>query len=227
MTGGSRGIGRAVAKVFAAAGDRVAIHHRDSPLEAQQALAALDGDGHVLVKGDVANPEAVASFVTAAADGLGGIDVLVNGAAVLRMHDPLTTSYLEWRQAWREAVEVDLLGTANVSWCVARHMVRRGQGGRIVTIGARSARGGVPEAPAYAAATAGLIAMGQSLAVALAPYRIAVSSVAPEPTGQHDTAGQVAPTPAEIASAVRYLASAQPVFVSGTVLDVAGKAPIR
>ena len=81
VTGASRGVGRAVAVAFAAAGDRVAVHHRDSAALVVETLGMLDGDGHVIVSGDLADPVAVQGFVTDAATGLGGLDVLVNNAA--------------------------------------------------------------------------------------------------------------------------------------------------
>jgi 3-oxoacyl-[acyl-carrier protein] reductase len=243
VTGSSRGIGREIAKIFAGGGDRVAIHHRDSPREAEEVRSALDGDGHAVVQGDIADPEAVAAFVSAAIDALDGIDVLVNNAAVYLFHDPLTVDYASWQRIWRRTVDVDLLGAANVSWCVARHMVERGRGGRIVNVASRGAYRGEPEAPGYAAAKAGLTTMGQSLAIALAPHRIAVSSVAPgfvetdmaaSILTEENRAGVEAQSPfgriaqpQEVAAAVRYLASAEAEFVSGTVLDLNGASYLR
>ena len=101
MTGASRGVGRAVAVAFAASGDQVAVHHRDSPALAAGTLAALAGDGHTVVQGDLADPAAVRSFVEAAAAALGGLDVLVNNAAVFApRHPPAEVSYEQWQQAW-------------------------------------------------------------------------------------------------------------------------------
>jgi len=62
VTGASRGVGRAVAVAFAAAGDRVAVHHRDSAALAVETVGLLDGDGHVVVRGDLADPDAVDTF---------------------------------------------------------------------------------------------------------------------------------------------------------------------
>src|SRR3569833_2784722 len=82
VTGSSRGLGRAIATRFAASGDRVAVHHRDSAAHAESLLAALPGGGHVVVQADMADPAAVRRMVDEAAAGLGGLDVLVNNAGV-------------------------------------------------------------------------------------------------------------------------------------------------
>src|SRR5687768_15904148 len=92
VTGGSRGIGRATVTAFARTGDRVAIHHRDSADLAEELRAGLPGDGHVVVSGDLADPDAVKAFVDAAADRLGGLDVVVNNAAVFP-RQPIDSSY--------------------------------------------------------------------------------------------------------------------------------------
>ena len=82
VTGASRGIGRAIAEAFAGAGDRVAVHHRDSAGLAAEVLAGLPGTGHAVVQADLADPEAVRRMVDEACDLLGGLDVLVNNAGV-------------------------------------------------------------------------------------------------------------------------------------------------
>lgn len=239
VTGASRGIGRAVAERFAAQGDRVALHYVSREAAAREALGALRGSGHVLVRGDLATPEGAAAVVAAAVDGLGGVDVLVNNAAVNRPHPAATTPFEEWRDAWREIVDVNLLGAAHVSHCAARNMIDRAVSGRIVNIGSRGAYRGEPDHPAYGASKAALHALGQSLAVHLAPYGIAVASVAPgfvatervadrltEDVRNQSPFGRVA-EPAEIAAAVLHLASPEAVWSSGTVLDVNGASYLR
>ncbi|WP_238815301.1 SDR family NAD(P)-dependent oxidoreductase [Nocardia brasiliensis] len=234
VTGASRGIGRAVAVAFAAGGDRVAVHYSSRRDDAAETLEQLPGSGHVLVGGDVRSPEAVAGFVDAAIEGLGAIDVLVNNAAVNIAQPVLDTDYAEWQRAWRETLDVNLFGTANVSYLVARHMIDKGIAGRIVNIGSRGAFRGEPEYTAYGATKAGVHALGQSLAVELAPHGIAVASVAPGFVATERVAhrvtddvraqspfGRVA-EPAEIASAVRYLASPEATWTSGSVLNVNG-----
>jgi 3-oxoacyl-[acyl-carrier protein] reductase len=242
VTGASRGIGAAVAQQFAAAGDRVAVHYGAARDAAQEVAASLAGDGHVVVGADLADPEAVRAMVGDAAQGLGGLDVLVNNAGVFMAHPITQTSYEEWQRAWRDTLAVNLLGAANVTWCAVPHMIEAG-GGRIVNVSSRGAFRGEPDQPAYGASKAGLVAFGQSLARALGPHRIAVTTVAPGWTATDMTAetlagprgdalraesplGRVA-TPADVAGAVLYLASPQAEFASGSVLDVNGASFLR
>ncbi|MEU5434880.1 SDR family oxidoreductase [Streptomyces sp. NPDC020719] len=243
VTGASRGIGRAVAAAFAHAGDRVAVHCSTVGPDAEETLAALEGQGHVLIPADLADPDGVEELAARADAALGGVDVLVNNAAVMVAHPLAQTSYEQWQQAWRQTVDVNLLGPAHLSHRVASRMIEAGREGRIVNIGSRGAFRGEPDHPAYGATKAALHALGQSLAVSLAPYGIAVVSVAPGfvatervagrlegPEGEGIRAqspfGRVA-DPSEIAAAVLYLASPQAMWSSGTVLDVNGASYLR
>jgi 3-oxoacyl-[acyl-carrier protein] reductase len=244
ITGSSRGIGRAVAEAFAAAGDLVAIHHRASPVLAAEVAASLPGDGHVVVQADIADPGAVADMVDAAAAHLGGLDVLVNNAASYgRAGHPITEiSYETWQQVWQDTIGLNLIGAANVTWCAVRHMIAGG-GGRIVNVSSRGAFRGEPGHPAYGASKAGLNALGQSLAVALAPLGITVAAVAPgyvqtdmaapHLEGESGAAiraqspfGRVA-RPEEVAAAVLFLASPEAEWASGAILDLNGASYLR
>ena len=242
VTGASRGIGRAVAEAFAAAGDRVAVHHRASADLAAAVLARLPGTGHVVVQADLADAGAVRQMVDAAAAHLGGIDVLVNNAANFTAHPITEVSYEEWQAAWHDTIGVNLIGTANVTWCAVRHMLAGG-GGKIVNVSSRGAFRGEPGQPAYGASKAGLNALGQSLAVALAPHNITVAGVAPgfvetDMAAEHlqgargDAIRAQSPLhrvarPDEIAAAVLYLASPQAEWATGAILDLNGASYLR
>jgi NAD(P)-dependent dehydrogenase (short-subunit alcohol dehydrogenase family) len=241
ITGASRGIGRAIAAQFAAAGDRVAIHHRDSAGLAAELVASLAGTGHVVVQADLSDARAVQSMVDQAVAQLGGIDVLVNNAGVFTEHPITQVSYAEWQAQWQATIGVNLIGAANVTWCAVDHMKERG--GRIINVSSRGAFRGEPEAPAYGASKAGLNALGQSLAIALAPFGIAVATVAPgwiatDMTNEHlkpprgDQIRAQSPFgrvgyPDEIAAAVLYLASDQAQWASGAVIDLNGASYLR
>jgi 3-oxoacyl-[acyl-carrier protein] reductase len=240
VTGASRGIGRAIAEAFADAGDRVAVHYRESSGAAADVVAGLPGDGHAVVQADMADPEAVRHMVDAARDALGGLDVLVNNAGVFTPHPITETSYEQWQEGWRSTLGVNLVGAANASWCAVQHMTR---GGRIVNVSSRGAFRGEPGQPAYGASKAGLNALGQSLALALAPHGIAVATVAPgfvetDMAARHldgasgDAIRAQSPfhrvaTPGEIAAAVLYLASPEAEWASGAILDVNGASYLR
>ena len=239
VTGGSRGIGAAIARAFAGAGDRVAVHYGASREGAEGVAGSLPGDGHVVVGADLADAEAVRAMIERAAEALGGIDVLVNNAGVFIRHPIAETSYEEWQRAWADTLAVNLVGAANATWCAVRHMAR---GGRIVNVSSRGAFRGEPDQPAYGASKAALVAFSQSLARALGPQGIAVTAVAPGWTETDMAAermaargaeiraesplGRVA-TPAEVAAAVLYLASPEAEMASGTVLDVNGASFLR
>ena len=244
VTGGSRGIGAAIARAFAERGDRVAVHCGSAVAAAQAVRDSLPGQGHVVVKADLADPAAVEAMVDAAASRLGGLDVLVNNAGIYVDHPVLASSYAQWQAAWQATLGVNLVGAANATWCAVRHMTAAGgRGGRIVNVGSRGAYRGEPAHPAYGAAKAGLHAFGQSLAVALAPHGIAVASVAPGYVQTDMTAEELATpagdviraqspfnrvaSPEEVAAAVVYLASPAAAWSSGAVLDLNGASYLR
>ena len=245
VTGSSRGLGRAIASRFAASGDRVAVHHRDSAAHAESLVAALPGTGHVVVQADMADAAGVRRMVDEAADRLGGLDVLVNNAGVYgpvdRPHPVFGLDYEQWQRMWRETLDINLFGAVNATWAAAQHM--RDRGGRIVNVSSRGAFRGEPEQPAYGASKAAMNSMGQSLAVALAPYGIAVAAVAPgyietDMTTEHlksergDAIRAQSPyrrvaQPDEIAAAVHWLASPEAQWASGTIVDLNGASYLR
>jgi len=242
VTGGSRGIGAAIARAFARNGDRVAVHYAASPDAAAAVLASLCGGGHVLAEADLRDPGAIRRMVDGAAAALGGIDVLVNNAGVFYAHPIEAVDYDEWQRAWSETIGVNLIGAANVTWCALQHMPRHGSS-RIVNVGSRGAFRGEPKNPAYGASKAAIAAFGQSIAKSLGALGIAVTTIAPGyvdtdmaretldgPRGD-EVRGQSpfhrVPTADEVAGAVLFLASPAAEWASGSVLDFNGASYFR
>lgn len=242
VTGGSRGIGRAIAQMLAHAGVRVAIHyHRDNEA-AQETLAMMDGDGHRIFQANQADPRQVDELVVRVIDEMGRIDILVNNAGIFEEHPIADVSYEAWQAAWQRILDVNLLGPANLTYRVARHMIELG-GGRIVNVSSRGAFRGEPRAPAYGASKAGLNAMSQSLAQALAPHGIFVCVVAPGFVETDMAAGTLAgpegdtiraqsplnrvARPEEVARTVVFLASEGTEFLTGCIVDVNGASYLR
>jgi NAD(P)-dependent dehydrogenase (short-subunit alcohol dehydrogenase family) len=242
VTGASRGIGRAVAERFAALGGRVAVHHRANPELADDVVAGLEGDGHIALAADLADPAAIPRLVDAVIERFGRIDVLVNNAGVYVEHRILEVGYEQWREAWREVLATNLLGVANLIHQVVPHMVAAG-GGRIVNVSSRGAFRGEPDYPAYGASKAALNSLGQSLARALGPHHIYITTVAPGfvetdmaaplldgPEGDAIRAqsplGRAA-SPEEVAHVVTFLASAGAEYATGAIVDVNGASYLR
>jgi 3-oxoacyl-[acyl-carrier protein] reductase len=243
VTGSSRGIGAAIASRLAGLGARVAVHYRSDRAGAEATVGRLPGDGHVLVSADLADPDAVDEMVRRVVAALGRIDVLVNNAGIWAEHALVEVSYAEWRDAWRNTIATNLFGAADTTYCVARHMIETGRAGRIVNVSSRGAFRGEPLHPAYGASKAAMNSMGQSLAQHLAPYGIAVTTVAPGfvdtdmaapsldgPDGDairsQSPLGRVA-TPDEIAGIVAFLASEHAMIATGAIVDANGASYLR
>ena len=242
VTGGSRGIGRAVARELAAGGARVALHYHRAGDAAEETRDGLDGEGHHVLAADLAVPGEGRRLLTEAVGCLGGLDLLVNNAGVYYRHPPASASAGEWDEAWRRTLQVNLLSAAELCHGAVEPLKASG-GGRIVNITSRGAFRGEPEAPAYGASKAGLNALSQSLARALAPEGIYVYAVAPGwvetdmaapylegPEGdeirRQIPIGRLA-TPEEIARAVAFLASPGSESMTGCILDVNGASYLR
>jgi NAD(P)-dependent dehydrogenase (short-subunit alcohol dehydrogenase family) len=238
VTGASGGIGAAIARALALRGVRLALHYGADREGAEATHQALRGEGHVLVQADLSDAAAVERLWQEASAAF-RIDAVVNNAGIFPGHAPLATDYPEWAAAWQRTLAINLLGPAHLSYRAARAMVEQG-GGRIVNISSRGAFRGEPSAPAYAASKAGLNALSQSLAKALAPKGVYVFVVAPgwvstQRVAQHvqDKAvladqplGRVA-RPEEVAQVVTWCALDAPASMTGAVLDVNGASYLR
>jgi NAD(P)-dependent dehydrogenase (short-subunit alcohol dehydrogenase family) len=242
VTGASGGIGRAIATMFSEAGARVVVHYGRNREGAERTLAGLAGDGHILAQADVTDAEAVKRLVSDVIARTDRIDVLVNNAGVYVAHPIAEVSFEEWQRAWTRTIETNLIGAAHMSYCVAQHMMRQGSG-RIVNVSSRGAFRGEPAGPAYGASKAGMNAMGQSLAQALAPHGVFVHTVAPgfvetqrvaarlnSPEGEairtQSPLGRIA-TPEEVARTVLFLAAQGTEFTTGCIVDVNGASYLR
>lgn len=258
VTGASRGVGAATARAFAARGDRVVVHYRGAEDRAREVLGSLAGPGHAMLRADLSSPDETHALAEGAIEALGRVDVLVNNAALFLDpagggsrrgdHRIVDVDYEQWVRAWQSTLATNLLGPANLTWCVARHMIEvappeGAPAGRIVNVGSRGAYRGEPDVPAYGASKAGLHAFGQSMAVALAPHGIGVVSIAPGfiatdmaatvlegPGGDAVRAqspfGRVA-TPEEVANAIVALAEPAAEWASGAVVDFNGASYLR
>ena len=238
VTGASGGIGSAICQVMARRGARVILHYRSDRAAAESTQRALSGEGHTLVQADLGDP-AEDSRLWQELTARHRIDALVNNAGIFPDHPPLSTGYADWTAAWQQTLSTNLLGPAHLSWCAARAMVGQG-GGRIVNVSSRAAFRGESGAPAYAASKAGLNALSQSLAKALAPRGVYVFVVAPgwvstarvaravedEAVLADQPLGRVA-APEEVAQVVGYCALDAPASMTGAVLDVNGASYLR
>jgi 3-oxoacyl-[acyl-carrier protein] reductase len=242
VTGGSRGIGRAVAEEFAARGAALVVQFHADRRAAEATLAALGGGGQLALPADLADSTQARSLVERVVGELGRIDVLVNNAGIYEEHPVLSTGYEDWQRIWRRTLETNLLGPANLIHAVAPHMVAAG-GGRIVNVSSRGAFRGEPDHPAYGASKAGLNSLGQSMARALGPHGIYVTTVAPGfvdtdmaapflrgPAGDAIRAQSPlnrAATPQEVAKVVVFLATPGAESTTGAVVDVNGASYLR
>jgi NAD(P)-dependent dehydrogenase (short-subunit alcohol dehydrogenase family) len=242
VTGAGRGIGRAVAEAFAAAGAQVALHYRSSRAATEELAARLPGKGHHLFAAELTDPKACETLVDAVAKHYGKLDVLVNNAGIYEVHPLPGLSYADWQATWQRTLATNLTAPANLCFLAARVMAQQG-GGRIINISSRGAFRGEPEAVPYGASKAGLNQMSQSLAQALAPLNIFVGVVAPGfvatdmaaelldgPAGEairrQSPLNRVA-KPEEVAEAVLRLAADGMMYATGCILDLNGASYLR
>jgi NAD(P)-dependent dehydrogenase (short-subunit alcohol dehydrogenase family) len=242
VTGGSRGIGRATAVLFAEQGATVVVQYRSDDAAAAETIVALRSDKHLAIRVDLSDPTQACGLVDQVIAQFGRVDVLVNNAGIYEAHPVLTSSSEEWRNSWRRTIDTNLIGPANLIHAVVPHMIRTG-GGRIVNVSSRGAFRGEPDHAAYGASKAGLNSLGQSMARALAPHGIYVTTVAPGfvetdmaapylegPAGEAIRAQSPmnrAATPEEIARVIVFLASPGSESTTGAIVDVNGASYLR
>ncbi len=234
VTGGSRGIGRAIVTRLATQGADVAFTYRGNAAAAAEVTALVEGLGRkaLAVQGDARAPETAEAVVKAVLDAFGKVDILVNNAGVTR--DDLIMRMTE--EAWREVLETNLSGAFWMVKAVTRPMLKA-RGGRIVNITSVSGQAGQMGQANYSSAKAGLIGLTKASARELASRGITVNAVAPGfvlteltqdlPEALQAQITERTPlgrfgTTQEIADAVAFLASDEAGYITGQVLAVDG-----
>ena len=234
VTGGSRGIGRAISLALADRGARVAVNYVANAQAADEVVQQIEsGGGRALaIKGDVSNGEDARRLIDETVREFEGLDILVNNAGLTQDNLLLRMS----EESWDRVMEVDLRGAYLCTKAALRPMIRR-RWGRIVNIASVAGLVGNAGQANYAAAKAGLIGFTKSIAKEVASRQVTANAIAPGLVRTEMTSGlteaqeqavlQLVPLgraalPEDIAPAVVYLASEEASYVTGTVIAVDG-----
>jgi 3-oxoacyl-[acyl-carrier protein] reductase len=234
VTGGSRGIGRAIAIRLATQGADVAFSFRGNEAAAKETAAAIDALGRkaLAIQADVSQPESAEAVVKAALEAFGKVDILVNNAGITR-DDLLMRMSVD---DFRAVLETNLFGAFYATKAVTRPMLRA-KSGRIVNITSVSGQAGQMGQANYSSAKAGLIGLTKATARELASRGITCNAVAPGMVTTELTKDLAEPlvteivartplgrfgTPEEIGAAVAFLVSDEAAFITGQVLAVDG-----
>ncbi len=232
VTGGSRGIGAAIARGLAADGWAVAVGYHSGAEAADRVVDEITraGGRAVAVAGDVAAPDAPERVFEAAESALGGpVLALVNNAGITR--DNLTPSLTD--EEWEAVIDTNLTAAFRFTRRALKGMMRA-RTGRIVNIASVSGLRANPGQSNYAAAKAGLVQFTRTAAVEVARRGVTINAVAPGFIATDMTAELIGPellaaipakragTPEEVAACVRFLVSQQAGYVTGAVLTVDG-----
>lgn len=233
VTGGAQGIGRAIAERLLGSGAAVALWDQDAELLAETARQ-LEDQGEVSTAAvDVTDAEAVAGAFASTAERHGAVDIMVNNAGIA---GPTMPSWEYPLDEWRSVVDVDLNGVYYCCRAALPHMRERGYG-RIVNVASIAGKEGNPNAAAYSAAKAGVIALTKSLAKETADRDIAVNCVTPaaaktrifDQISQTHIDYMLSKIPRgrflaveEAAAMVAWMVSEENSFTTGAVFDLSG-----
>lgn len=173
ITGAARGIGRAIAEAYAREGARVAI--ADIDLTGARDTAAAIGAAAIAVEMDVTSQDGIDGAVAETAGAFGGIDILVNNAALFTAA-PLTEIA---RADYARVFDVNVAGALFTMQAVARRMIERGRGGKIINMASQAGRRGEPLVAVYCASKAAVISLTQSAGLNLIEHGINVNAISP------------------------------------------------
>ncbi|MEK9960020.1 MAG: L-iditol 2-dehydrogenase [Rhodobiaceae bacterium] len=173
ITGAARGIGCHFAQTYASEGARVAI--ADIDIERARRVATDIGDAAIAIEMDVTSQDSIDAAVAATVNAFDGIDILINNAAVFTAAPIADITRADYQQLF----EINVAGTLFTMQAVARHMIERGKGGKIINMASQAGRRGEPLVAVYCATKAAVISLTQSAGLNLIGHGINVNAIAP------------------------------------------------